>query len=479
MNRSELKNFTLTDGRITVPAVVPGDISADLYRAGIIPDPFYSDNFKSLGWIHQRDWTYSAVFDGGELYLAPVTKLVFEGVDVFSEIYLNGKMLGKTDNAFKKYVFDVTGILTEKDNLLQIKMLSTYRVAEGLENPGRRGLFNEKRFYTRKMQCSFGWDWSPDYIGYGICGKVYFEGRNSLFLRDIGVESRIDGTVFFNVELSGSGDCFVRITSNGETTEHKLSGRRNKIERFVGNPLLWYPNGYGEPHLYAYSVELIYKGECVDKKEGVIGFRKIEIEQREKGNGETSFGFIVNGKKIFAKGSNFVPVTTLGGEAEEEYEMLLSAAKKAGYNMLRVWGGGIYEKEIFYSLCDRYGIIVWQDFMLSCSEAPVVPFYKDQIKEEAVYQIKRLNAHPSVCIWCGGNEMWEESDEKAKLLTEELAVICGKYAVSCVYLKNSPFSLNEDMWNKSTGDNHVSCFEQALSEDNVKGFRDYIYKNKS
>lgn len=481
MNRFELKNFTLTDGEITVPAVVPGDISADLYSAKIIPDPFYADNFKSLGWIQQKDWTYSTVFDWSEFRSASIAELVFEGIDVFSEIYLNGKLLGKTDNAFKKYVFDVTDFLLEKDNLLQVKMLTTYGVIEGFDNPGVAGLFNEKRFYTRKMQCAFGWDWAPNFIGYGISGNVYIENKECLFLRDIDVECNIDGRVFFNVELNKNEECLVRITTNGETTEHIISTEISKIERFVENPLLWNPRGYGEPNLYAYSVELLYKGKCVDKKSGVLGFRKIEVEQIEKEDGKASFAFIVNGKKIFAKGSNFVPITNLSGIASEyEYEVLLSAAKQAGYNMIRVWGGGIYEKEIFYSLCDRYGIIVWQDFMLSCSEASALSFYKRQIEEEAVYQIKRLNAHPCVCIWCGGNEMWGGGEEKEALLKVDLMKLCERYAHSCIYLPNSPFSLGDaDIWDNATGDNHISCFEQALSEDNVKGFRDYIYKNKS
>ena len=211
MNRFELKNFTLTDGEITVPAVVPGDISADLYSAKIIPDPFYADNFKSLGWIQQKDWTYSTVFDWSEFRSASIAELVFEGIDVFSEIYLNGKLLGKTDNAFKKYVFDVTDVLLEKDNLLQVKMLTTYGVIEGFDNPGVAGLFNKKRFYTRKMQCAFGWDWAPNFIGYGISGNVYIENKECLFLRDIDVECNIDGRVFFNVELNKNEECLVRI----------------------------------------------------------------------------------------------------------------------------------------------------------------------------------------------------------------------------------------------------------------------------
>lgn len=480
VNRLELSNFTLNNEKNTIPATVPGDITVDLFRAELIEDPFYGDNFKRLGWIHESDWTYSTHFVVSELIKQRTYELVFEGIDLFSEIYLNGKLLGKTDNAFKKYTFNVVNILLQGDNFLQIKMLSTYRVIQGLENPCVKGLFNEKRYCVRKMQCSFGWDWSPNFIGYGICGKVYLEEKNERFMRDLNVKCDADGSLFFNVEVNDFNNCTLKITTNGESTCHQLFSNSTSIDRFVTNPLLWYPNGYGEPNLYAYSVELLYNDKCVDKKSGVLGFRKIEIEQTKRADDSVNFAFVVNGKKIFAKGSNFVPITTLSGCADEsEYEILLSYAKQAGYNMIRVWGGGIYEKEIFYSLCDRYGIIVWQDFMLSCSQVSALDFYKNQIKQEAYYQISRLNAHPSVCIWCGGNEMWYGSAKQEQFLKEELLEICKTNAPSCVYLPNSPFSIEKDIWDKTTGDNHVSCFEQALLEDNVKGFRDNIYKNKS
>ncbi|MBQ9709392.1 MAG: hypothetical protein IJV67_02080 [Clostridia bacterium] len=479
MKRLELNNFILTDGEHTLNSTVPGDISADLLAAGIIPDPFFSDNFKSLGWIHERDWTYTAEFSGEGLD-GEITELILEEVDVFSEVYLNGELLGSTDNAFKKFTFDISGKINGEKNVLQIKMLSTYREIEGIEDPGVSGLFNEKRFKVRKMQCSFGWDWGPNFIGFGLNGWVIIESKNKPFLRDIGVECDICGDVAFTVFVEADREYTLKINTDGTVTEHSFCGGEAKIMRRVEAPLLWYPNGYGDPNLYAYSVELFVDGVRTDKKSGVFGFRKIETVQKEKGDGRVSFGFKVNGKEIFAKGSNFVPVTTLSGTAsEDEYALLLSAAKQAGYNMIRVWGGGIYEKEIFYSLCDRLGIIVWQDFMLSCSEVSAGEAFRRQIMEEAVYQTKRLNTHPSVCIWCGGNEMWCGGEEKERLLKRDLLEICEKYAPSCIYLYNSPFSIEGDIWDKSTGDNHVSCFEQALEEDNVKGFRDYIYKNRS
>ena len=487
MKKIDLQNWRLNvenDKKINVK--VPGDVTNDLYEAGIIPDPLFGDNLKHLDYIFHRDWAYETVFSLTE----SDTKsdriiLSFEGIDTLSEITLNGRVLGRTDNMFLKYEYDLKGIAVSGENFLSVKIFSAtdYREQKDEHLP-LRATFDTGRLYLRKAQCHFGWDWAPNLPGAGMYLPVYITIFNGARIESVGVSTDISGKVSFAVKTdTGFSEGY---SVKAKICDNELIGRVINgdalLETTVKNPKLWFPNGYGEPALYDYSVELISdNGEVKDEKRGRLGFKKVELVQKPIDDDRYSFYFKVNGIKIFAKGSNWVPISNMSGAIKDEaYEKLLKIAKESGMNMLRVWGGGIYEKEVFYNLCDELGILVWQDFGFSCS---VIPAEIDGIEEnflkEAEYQINRLKNRASLALLCGGNENYvnfdkDKHEKGAKLVQVTLKNLCERLC-DIPYLYNSPSSLlGEDEYGMRSGDGHLSSLDATIKKDSFDDFRSVI-----
>ena len=472
-----------------IAAKVPGDITEDFYRAGEIPDPKFGMNYKKARYILENDYEYRLEFGAEKPQDNMRVFISFKGIDTFSEIKFNGTLLGKTQNMFLKYEYDVTDLL-EKDNVLCVKMFSVLNRMKTIDAEGYFGCFNKERIFIRKEQCCFGWDWAPDLPGYGIWDDVVLSYRPECRIEDIRVKTDLSGNATFFAELSYNvrtdeykrfADTDIlrytleRTPNAGEkdavAAEFSVGGAKNFGTLKIENAELWYPVGYGVPALYAYKVELLRNGKVLDCKTGKLGFRTTELIEEPIGGDRMSFRLFINGKDVFVKGSNWVPCECFTGETrEEKYRELISMAKNAGINMLRVWGGGIYEKDIFYRLCDEQGIMVWQDFMFACADIPETDAdFVHNVEEECVYQVKRLRNHPSLVYWCGGNEKTGSCGLLKRygdhLVDVIIRGIVGHYDGTRPYVRQSPYSLTDVGNDFESGETHGTSFDIIHLED--------------
>lgn len=429
----KLTNWKLIFDDKTIPAQVPGDITVDLYRAGIVKDPYFGLNYKEIEWVARRDFTYQTVIVADdELLQNESVSVVFDGIDVFSDVYLNGKHLGETKNMFLQYRFEIRPLLQKGNNVLTVEMHSTLNIMDKIDTTGYYAIFNEPRMFVRKAQCHFGWDWAPKICAYGIWNNVYVEGKSKQCIDDVFVVADDKGNLTLSVTLNyninatydtlgvmapGSyeenlGDklhYYVSETPFAEPNLYKgfdVIGKRN-FACFVNKQAqLWWPLGYGEQPLYNYRVELERDGKIISVKSGRFGYRSVRLLEEPKADTLLGYQLQVNGVDVFVKGSNWIPVECFTGEiTDDKYRKLTKLAANGNFNMLRVWGGGIYEKDIFYDLCDELGIMVWQDMMLACAEiAEDKPEWVSNMLAEVEYQVKRLRNHPALVYWCGGNE---------------------------------------------------------------------------
>lgn len=486
----KLTEWTLIGNDIEINAHVPGDITHDLYQNGIIEDPCYAKNLQKVSWVFSCDWTYRCRFDVAEdLFAKKRIALLFEGIDTLSQIRLNGVTLGKTDNMFLAYRYDVKRLLRPCGNELTVTIRSSSDYIRK-QNDGKeyRSLFNKDRIFLRKAQCHFGWDWAPNMPGMGIWLPVFLQADDGERIEDVYISTKNDGTVTLKVSLDG--DCRgtrLCLELDGKEQFAEVSESEVTINARIDCPLLWWPNGYGEPNLYEYRLTLSKNGTECDRKEGRFGFKQVRLLQDRLPNGRFGFCVEVNGVRIFAKGSNWVPCSTMTGAIEDStYEKLLGFAHDAHFNMLRIWGGGIYEKEIFFDLCDRLGILTWQEFGNSCSAIPAEigeEMQKGMLKE-ATYQIRRLRNHASLCIWCGGNEFmpfrkkpdYFEYTVGNRFVKETLRDLCQELDPDKIYLYNSPCTVETDEWDDESGDSHSACMSEIVASGDYDGFRETIAK---
>jgi len=471
-----------------LPAEVPGTVHTDLMSNGIIPDVFYGANEGKVRWVEEKNWLYRKVFSASDALLkCKKVLLIFEGVDTYAEVHLNGELLCKTDNMFYPYVLEVKKYL-KKDNVLEIKFLSPVKVLQKLETELgsiMKTPFVSFRAYGRKAQYSFGWDWGPRFPTCGIWKDVYLLGLNygkieNVFVKQLSISSKkatIEVEVETNCYFKGDATCeFIVLLSGSKNKNNRSSIKHHIVEGYnviktkleIDNPKLWFPNGYGEANLYTLVVRFKYNDILLDEKIVKFGLRTIELVQEKDKEGR-SFLFKINGVKIFCKGFNWIPSDSfLPRVTEEKYKKLLLLAKDAHTNMIRVWGGGIYENDAFYNICDELGIMVWQDFMSACQEAPGnQEWFCESFRKEAIYQIKRLRNHPSIVLWCGNNEnefakykVWEEGEGKKEYLGEKifyniLPEICNTYDATRPYIPSSPYSADEfSPQSQTNGDYH-------------------------
>ena len=484
MEKVKLTNWQLGYGGKLISAAVPGDITMDLYKAGIVKNPYFGDNQKENDWIPREDFTYITEFDVDEGLLAQESvEIVFDGVDVYSEIFLNGKQIGSTENMFLQYRFDIKEFLQKGKNELRVEMKSTLNKMDTFDTTGYFSIFNEKRILVRKAQCHFGWDWAPKICAYGIWQDVRLEYGakrriDSVYVvaDDTGVAT-LCAQLNYNVVQDGQqGDTLhYYVSKTPSSTEYvkksiSVGGTKSFACFTVENAQLWWPIGYGEQPLYNYKVELERNGEIIHSQEGKFGFRSVQLVEDVKGDSLLGYALKINGKEIFVRGSNWVPIECFTGVVtDEKYERLIDLAKEGNFNMLRVWGGGIYEKDIFYNLCDEKGILVWQDIMLACADIPEdkTEWVSNTVKE-IEYQVKRLRNHPSLVYWCGGNE---KTGSYGMLITQ------GDFFVNYVirgiithldktrpYARQSPCSWTDIGNDGSSGESHHNSFERSLLE---------------
>ena len=489
-----------------IDANVPGDIHNDLFNAGLIPDPYFSDNSLKCGWVTETDWLYRCEFAVDKCLLKRKTEIIFDGIDTFSTIWLNGKKLGDTENMFISYAFDVSDTITAQErNCLVIRIKSVKEIMKQYPSEGYYSCFNVQRIFIRKAQCHFGWDWAPDFPATGIFGGIKIISYDDARIQDVAVRTDVDGNVSFFVELNAksnrmkarerlnceSEDKLMIISRETDEKEDydllfridgilekkmTIRGQKNFCTMKIENPELWWPLGYGKAHLYDYTIILLQNGIEQDSITGRFGIKEVRVIEEPKSEGGFSFRFLINGVPVFIKGANWVPLDLMTGTIQDEkYSYMLDMAQKANINMLRVWGGGIYEKDDFYRFCDERGIMVWQDFMFACSDIPEDrPDFADLIIPEIEYQIRRLRNHACITYWCGGNEktgsygaLRSYGDRTFNYL---IRGICNCLDPDRPYGASSPFSYSDMSNDEDSGDTHCNAYQPAL-KSGIENYR--------
>ena len=401
-------------------AVVPGEVHLDLLRHGRIAEPLYDRNAPECAWVEERTWWYRRVFThGGDSGVR--AELVCEGLDLNAVVWVNGIEVGRAANALIAHRFDVTGALRKGGNELVVS-LDAGAAAAKLKPLAKYGKGVSESIWTRKAAFTFGWDWAPRLVNCGIWRPVRLEILDAVALRDVWVRTRLAGegraivTVTVEVETltSRPADASVTLTipGIGERTlkvDAVLPGRQRVEAEFrVEQPRLWWPRPLGEANLYALEAKLTCGGAIAGTRNVRFGIREIALAQEplEGVPDGKSFTFVVNGVKCFINGANWAPADCLVARVTpEKRERLLTLIRDANLNMLRVWGGGIYEEDDFYDFCDANGILLWHDFMMACFIYPGDDAgFRQQLADEIVVAVPRLRNHPSIALWCGSNE---------------------------------------------------------------------------
>ncbi len=464
-------DIDLTDGE-WLPARVPGGIYTDLMAAGRIPDPFYRLNADEERWIPEADWLYARTFEVDSSVLeSDRAMLVFEGIDTFARVILNGREIGRPENGFIEHEFDVTDVLVEGENLVAVRIDSATRIcrereAEYGELPGH------ERVYARKPQYAFGWDWGPELPTCGIWRDVYVQAIDHARIASVRAPATLDGEtgrIELAVRLDRTDDAPLTVNvalSRGTDILEELElhdvGDRAEATIEVEKPLIWWPAGMGDPELYDLLVRVRERGDELDRRELRVGFRTVDFEQEEDDAGE-SFIVRINGRRVFCKGVNWIPTDSfLPRITAEKYRRLLEAAVEENNNMVRVWGGGIYEHDRFYELCDELGLMVWQDFMFACGEYPNLDWFHAEVEREAEAVVRRLRHHPSLVVWCGDNENhmghdnwgWPETFHGWPIYHEILPRVLERLDPDRAYWPGSPYG-GENSNCETHGDTHI------------------------
>jgi len=484
-------------------AEVPGCIHTDLLRHALIEDPYYRTNSTEMEWIDRRDWEYRTTFEvARELLEREHLELVFEGVDTYANIYLNDALILQTDNYFLEWSVSVKSLLQKGENTLRVHFYPA--MERGLEklqatdhpmnkiplNSNIMGGLSEKKnaFFTRKPGYQFGWDWTHKFVSVGLRSPVRIRAWDAARIEQVQViqhelsDDQAQLTGICSVLASEAGMATVQLVNPVDETPYatarvELQPGENQIRLpfVIEQPRRWWTNGLGEAHLYPLSFRLNWKGHEVARQEERIGLRTVRLVREPDMLGQT-FYFELNGVPVFMKGANYIPQDNfLNRVTEADYEALIRSVVDANMNMIRVWGGGIYEQDRFYELCDEAGILVWQDFMFGGGVMyPATDDYLDNVSREVEQQIKRLRNHPSIALWCGNNEVYEalknwgwarhfteaEWDriwsDYYRLFNEVIPELVGTFDPRRDYWPSSPLSDWDEvaMWDGFAGDIH-------------------------
>jgi beta-mannosidase len=411
-------------------ATVPGTVHTDLMANNMLEDPYFRTNEKKSQWVDKVDWEYKVSFWMEESDRnSDKISLVFDGLDTYAEIYLNGHFLFSADNFFTGWETDIKDFLREGENNLRLYFHApTRKGMEMLEKQGfglpasndqsENGEMGDHKVsvFLRKPGYHFGWDWGPRLVSSGIFRPVKIYVWNHARQKDLYIKQlQLNDTLaelesISEVEVIKAGNYTLELWCQDKkltnTNQYLEIGRHTLSRTFtIENPQRWWTHDLGTPHLYEIEVKLIYQDQLLDVRKRNIGLRTIKVIQEADQEG-ASFYFELNGRPIFAKGANYIPSDVfIPRVTDQQYQWLLHSVVDANMNMLRVWGGGFYEHDLFYDLCDAKGILVWQDFMFACSMYPGDADFLRRVKHEAIYNIKRLRNHPSIALWCGNNEI--------------------------------------------------------------------------
>ena len=500
------------------PAQVPGVVQTDLLRDGLIPDPFYQDNDTRLQWIGLTDWEYRTRFDLDAATLAhDHVDLVFEGLDTYADVYVNDQPVLHSDNMFRSWRVQAKTLLKSGANTLRVVFRSPIEsmipkvkaLPYILPSVTSHNTGNEEDIatapYTRKAPYQYGWDWGPRYVTEGIWKPILLETWDALRIENFHIQQQRITKEFaalsadFDVEASRSTAASIEINyaelsgASGapippvrQSVQFEPGVNRIAIPMHIANPKLWYPLGVGAQDRYRFSAQVRIGRNVVADASLKTGLRSIEL-RREVTGPNTSFAFVVNGIPIFAKGADVIPFDSFPNRVTPEiHRQILEAARDAHMNMVREWGGGYYESDDFYDICDELGIMVWQEFIFGGDMVPGGRDFQDNVKQEAIEQVKRLRDHPSIVLWCGNNEIetgWVHWDDR-KIFQESvspadrekvwqdyvvlfhgiLSGVVARYAAPVAYWASSPSANFEDSPDsQNNGDMHYWQVWHALA----------------
>lgn len=504
--RKELnEGWKFRQARLTnwYPARVPGVVHTDLLANGIIEDPFFRLNERGLQWIDKEDWIYETRFTlSPEMEAKQNIRLDFKGLDTYADVYLNDRKILSADNMFRQWQVDIKEHLQPGENTLKIYFHSPLKIdipkwdslpfqyEAGNDQSENGGVFDKKvSVFARKAGYHYGWDWGPRLVTSGIWRPVYIEAWDNLRIENIHIvssqvsEKSAKISVVAEIQANRALENVLLTVRDGETGKRfgtvrtTLQKGLNRVTSTftVRNPKLWWSNGLGTPHLYRFQTEIELNGQTADSCTVAAGIRSLRLVTQPDKEGR-SFYFELNGVPVFAKGANYIPCDNfLPRVSRATYEKTIKDAVDANMNMLRVWGGGTYEDDYFYELCDKYGIMVWQDFMFACNLYPAEGELLENIRQEAIDNVRRLRNHPCIALWCGNNECndawfgwgWKRKYERQnpeyaqkiwKQFTDQYHVVLPEvvkeYAPGTDYRPSSPFSTFGNKSNDHDGDRH-------------------------
>lgn len=413
-------------------AKVPGTVHQDLLNHNRIPNPFYGMNEEAVQWVENEDWMYRTSFVVDEQQLSrDAAVLELDGLDTYADVFLNGALILRSDNMFVGHKVQVKPVLRKGVNRLLVRFRSPVKEVlpqlqtNGFDYPASNDHSPWRTsVYTRKTPYSYGWDWGIRLATCGIWRPVRLVFSDVARIEDYYVcqdvvtqaKADVDNRLEINNVTSSTVSALLKVDYHYSDSDTKEIRKQIELRPGVNTvslpvsiekPHLWMPNGWGEPSLYKFTASLSVDGVEIAKQERNVGLRTVRVVMDDDEHGK-SFYFVVNGKPMFAKGANFIPDDALlPNVTQERYKRIFEDVKAANMNMLRVWGGGIYEDDEFYDEADRNGILIWQDFMFACSSYPHDPLFVGRVKSEAEYNIKRLRGHASLAMWCGNNEIYE------------------------------------------------------------------------
>lgn len=421
-----IDNSIISDS-VQIPSTIHGELLP------FIKHPFIGSNEDSLQWITEESWIYKTNFKIDQQILEKEhLELHFEGIDTYASIDLNGHEILETDNAFQHWNVDVKPFL-EQENELHVKIKSPLEIEEQKAAANPYTLPEGNRVYTRKAQYQYGWDWGPQLNTMGIWKPIYLEAYDDFKIEDVYIKQNFvkDSTANLTAQIKLSDKrtelLHYKIKVNDslyweQDYQPKTQEDEFEIHFEIPQVQLWWPHNLGEPYLYDIEVLVSKDGELIDSQKLKRGIRTIELVNEPDEHGE-SFYFKVNDVPVYMKGANYIPQNSMQDlVTDAHYEKLLSDVKESNMNMLRVWGGGIYENDIFYDKCDEKGILVWQDFMFACAMYPGDAHFRESVTKEITQQITRLRNHSSIALWCGNNETseawhnwgWQEGRSQAE-----------------------------------------------------------------
>ena len=456
---------------------VPGDVHRALAAAGQLPEPFDDQNETECAWVEGKEWWYRLRFEAPVDLIGPA-ELVFEGLDTFATVCLNGQEVGRAANMLIGHTFEVTGVLRPGEpNVIAVRFDPTCATVEQHPADHLWSGFYAHRPWVRKAQMNFGWDWGPRLVTVGLWRAVRLQAKRDPRLRSPYVRchalSPEGATVVVGAEIEGADQVglTVRVTfdhgGQAFTGVAQVCGERAETRLIIPEPQLWWPHTHGSPILHGVRLELLRGEDVLDEATVRTGLRTVEVVQTPDAEGTgKSFTVHVNGAPIFCKGADWIPVDSFIGSAPpERYRALVRMARDAHMNMLRIWGGGVYEHDAFYDACDELGVLVWQDFMFACAGYPDDdPDFRQAVEVEAEAVVRRLRNRPCVALWCGNNEndwiddMIRPTDPGKpfygrRIYHEILPAVCGRLDPTRLYWPSSPYGGN-DHNSEREGDRH-------------------------